>query len=615
MLPGFLVSIATGGAVPVAEVLSQPWRLVIPDYQRDYAWDRDDCLQLVADLRDEIAVERSEQAATPSSYYLGTIVLALPGGAEDSAGSMPLAEIVDGQQRLATLTMLLACLRDRQDAPDLKAALERLIALPCERPAAEREFVLTLRGHDGEFLRKYVQVQDGTRLKLARRLSRRNIITVRETLCQLVDSLASAERNALTELIARRCTVAVVTTHSREQAWRIFGRLNQRGKRLRTADILKSVIIGGIAPDERAAYVRLWDKHKAGLGGHFDGEAIGRRYLFNYIAELGGRSGNILDSVIAQVQRIGAKEFMDTVFAPVAGALTAVARQDFSGGTEAQREQINTYLKHLEWTDDSEATAVAILLLRYFGEQPDDLIAQLSALERHVYGRTLLKRNQYKLGYRKADRLKAALATLSKTGSNADLRTMLRWSPVEARLIRLSLEYGLTGGLAKLVLARLLHAGGGASLRQCNDIVQSKKWDVEHLVPISPHANNDWQAVLGAAKSVGQYAKKLGNLYLVESWLNVLLGNRSWSDKSAVLAKHPEAPLLPRDDELKVPGWGSTNIDARHEALMTAAVQLWQLTPSSAADTQTNPAPKKKRRRRKSKTRAADASEAAKVMV
>jgi hypothetical protein len=343
----------------------------------------------------------------------------------------------------------------------------------------------------------------------------------------------------------------------------------------------------------------LWDSHKAELGSHFEGEAIGRRYLFNYIAELGGRSGNILDSVIAQVQGLGAKGFMDAVFAPVAEALSAVVRQDFGGGTEAERAQVNTYLKFLEWSDDSEGTAAAILLLRYFGGRPADLVAQLAALDRYVHGRLLLKRSQYKLGFRKNDRLKAALAALSKKGSDADLRTMLRWSPMEARLVRLSLEYGLAGRIAKIVLARLLLAGGGASLKQCDDIVQSKKWDVEHLVPVSPQANNDWQEVLGPGKSVGQYAKKLGNLYLVQSWLNDLLDNRSWSHKSVVLAQHPDAPMLPQDDELKAPGWGSAKIDARHGALMRTAIELWQVAPSKTAEPQPAPAPKKKRRRRK----------------
>jgi hypothetical protein len=593
------MSIATGGAVAISEVLSQPWRLVIPDYQRDYAWDRGDCLQLVADMREEMAGEPGGQAAKAFSYYLGTIVLALPGDTEDGADAMPPAEIVDGQQRLATITMLLACLRDRQDDRDLRTALDRLIALPLASAASGPEFVLTLRGHDGDFLRKYVQAQDATRLTPLKRLAKRNIVDVRETLCQIVDSLASSERNALAAFLTRRCTVAVVTTSSREQAWRIFGRLNQRGKRLRVADILRSVIIGGIAPDDRARYVRLWERHKAELGSHFEGEAIGRRYLFNYIAELGGRSGNILDSVIAQVQGLGAKGFMDTVFAPVAEALSAVVRQDFGGGTEAQRAQVNTYLKFLEWADDSEGTAAAILLLRHFGGRPADLVAQLAALDRYVHGRLLLKRSQYKLGFRKNDRLKAALAALSKKGSDTDLRTMLRWSPMEARLVRLSLEYGLAGRIAKIVLARLLLAGGGASLKQCDDIVQSKKWDVEHLVPVSPQANNDWQEVLGPGKSVGQYAKKLGNLYLVQSWLNDLLDNRSWSHKSAVLAQHPDAPMLPQDDGLKAPGWCSAKIDARHGALMRTAIELWQVAPSKTAGPQPVPAPKKKRRRRK----------------
>jgi hypothetical protein len=299
------------------------------------------------------------------------------------------------------------------------------------------------------------------------------------------------------------------------------------------------------------------------------------------------------------VQGLGAKGFMDAVFAPVAEALSAVVRQDFGGGTEAQRAQVNTYLKFLEWADDSEGTAAAILLLRHFGGRPADLVAQLAALDRYVYGRLLLKRSQYKLGFRKNDRLKAALAALSKKGGDADLTTMLRWSPMEARLVRLSLEYGLAGRIAKIVLARLLLAGGGASLKQCDDIVQSKKWDVEHLVPVSPQANNDWQQVLGPGKSVGQYAKKLGNLYLVQSWLNDLLDNRSWSHKSAVLAQHPDAPILPQDDELKAPGWCSAKIDARHGALMRTAIELWQVAPSKTAEPQPTPAPKKKRRRRK----------------
>jgi len=85
----------------------------------------------------------------------------------------------------------------------------------------------------------------------------------------------------------------------------------------------------------------------------------------------------------------------------------------------------------------------------------------------------------------------------------------------------------------------------------------------------------------------------------VQSWLNDLLDNRSWSHKSVVLAQHPDAPMLPQDDELKAPGWGSAKIDARHGALMRTAIELWQVAPSKTAEPQPAPAPKKKRRRRK----------------
>ena len=157
----------------------------------------------------------------------------------------------------------------------------------------------------------------------------------------------------------KACRVAVVTTRSREQAWRIFGRVNQRGKRLRTTDILKAIILGALPVANRRHYGPIWEACKQELGSDFDGEQIGRRYLFNYIAEVGGMV-NILDSVIAQVQRLGAAHFMDTVFIPVARAFLAVTKRDFPHGTETQRSRINLLLTQLGWQSDDDWFSVAI---------------------------------------------------------------------------------------------------------------------------------------------------------------------------------------------------------------------------------------------------------------
>lgn len=73
-------------------------RLCVPDYQRPYSWKKQQVDDLLQDLRRAIDNDRP-------FYFLGSIV-----GYEKANGDM---EIVDGQQRLATVTILLAAFRDR----------------------------------------------------------------------------------------------------------------------------------------------------------------------------------------------------------------------------------------------------------------------------------------------------------------------------------------------------------------------------------------------------------------------------------------------------------------------------------------------------------------------
>ena len=74
--------------------------LVIPGYQRDYAWtDRN-----VDDLFDDVA----EALESGGSHYLGTFILS-------QKNKLAPVHVVDGQQRLTTLTMILDALIDAVD--------------------------------------------------------------------------------------------------------------------------------------------------------------------------------------------------------------------------------------------------------------------------------------------------------------------------------------------------------------------------------------------------------------------------------------------------------------------------------------------------------------------
>src|ERR1700739_3928706 len=90
---------------PVADVLGDKFIHEIPPYQRPYAWTSEQALQLIDDLREAMSSGGDEP------YFLGSIVLIRPRGEH-------VGQVVDGQQRLTTLTILAAVLRDLASDPD-----------------------------------------------------------------------------------------------------------------------------------------------------------------------------------------------------------------------------------------------------------------------------------------------------------------------------------------------------------------------------------------------------------------------------------------------------------------------------------------------------------------
>ena len=117
----------------------------IPDYQRPYAWGTDEALQLLDDLAD--ALDRTAD----EPYFLGSIVLVKDKG-------NPAAEIIDGQQRLTTLTILFAVLRDLSTDDDLSREIQVKISEPGQKlMGLDAKPRLALRARDRPFFQKHIQ--------------------------------------------------------------------------------------------------------------------------------------------------------------------------------------------------------------------------------------------------------------------------------------------------------------------------------------------------------------------------------------------------------------------------------------------------------------------------
>src|SRR4051794_10483032 len=140
----------TAGEYALRKIFSSDYEFTIPDYQRPYAWGKEQALQLLDDLEGALARDTDEP------YFLGSIVLV-------KAGSDPRAEVIDGQQRLTTLSILFAVLRDLTANSKLAAELAKVVVEPGEILAGtQAKPRLTLRKRDAKFFADRVQTEGAT---------------------------------------------------------------------------------------------------------------------------------------------------------------------------------------------------------------------------------------------------------------------------------------------------------------------------------------------------------------------------------------------------------------------------------------------------------------------
>lgn len=203
----------------------------VPSYQRPFSWDEEQFDDLITDTRD---------ADHDAPYFLGNIVLHID---KDET-----KVIVDGQQRITSLMILLACLRDAIATQKVKGEIQdkilqkaRTIEKIPERLRLEvkdREMFQSIVVNDGGTLKDYVKAdhsEQAYRYVIASKIFHKRI-----------DALTQDERIALVQFIVSKCVLIFLQANTFDEAFRLFEIVNDRGKQLRRIDILKSK---NISPD------------------------------------------------------------------------------------------------------------------------------------------------------------------------------------------------------------------------------------------------------------------------------------------------------------------------------------------------------------------------------
>ncbi|MEL6897410.1 MAG: DUF262 domain-containing protein, partial [Planctomycetota bacterium] len=239
--------------------LLQSQSFSIDEYQREYKWEKENIDELLSDLLGKFSnsykpEHSTKEVSTYGEYFLGSIIVSKRGGK---------SYLVDGQQRVTSLTLLLVCLyriAEEQNLPVLQTIAPLIYSdnlgepkfnldIPERLPVIEALF----KGHDFS--------PDGKDESIQTMYARYGDIEQNGFIDELEDGISHFIYWLLT-----RVGLIEIATENDSYAYAIFETMNDRGKALSPVDMLKAYLLAPVEDsDKRRTANQVWKQNVLNL--------------------------------------------------------------------------------------------------------------------------------------------------------------------------------------------------------------------------------------------------------------------------------------------------------------------------------------------------------------
>lgn len=553
---------------PVSEVFSERYAFVVPPYQRPYAWTTEHASELYDDLLTALG-DSSASVEELNPYFLGSIVLI--------KGDRPEAQIVDGQQRLITLTILLAALRAVVPADYAESITRRLYEPADPLNNIPARYRLRPKERDAAFFQQYIQSENAIQrmqgqLHAELTESQRNMHENALLYLRQLRELPEARRVRLAQFLAQRCLLVVVSTPDLSSAYRIFSVLNDRGLDLSYADILKAEVIGQLPEVEQSEYTLRWEQVEESLGREAFNDLIGH---IRSIYRRTRKRGDILDSfrqdVIAALH--DSRRLIDEILVPFGSAFYVIQNAVYETADAALADRINQSLRWLGRIDNADWVPPALMFLQRYHDQPERLARFLADLER--LAASLMIRRQF--AHRREQRYWRIQAVIRQGEDLGHPDSPLQLAPHEREETLQTLGgeiYLMPATPRNYLLQRLDSALAGSGATYDKQVVT-----VEHVLPRNPPAKSEWTEWFPTAALRARWTHKLGNLALLSRVKNMQAENYSFAvkKKTYFATKDGVSPFALTTQVLREQTWTPQVVERRQRELIGVLAQLWRL--------------------------------------
>jgi uncharacterized protein with ParB-like and HNH nuclease domain/predicted transport protein len=547
-------------------------QFVIPIYQRTYSWTERECRQ----LWDDIIRAGTDDAI--SVHFIGSIVY-IEAGLSQVSHQAPLL-VIDGQQRLTTVTILLAALAgalgDAEPIDGFSARKLRNYYLLNPEETGERHFKLLLSQADKATLTSIVGETEPTSEQSLR---------VTENHALFKDLIAGQKSNlaALCNGLAKLVVVDIALSRDQDNPQLIFESMNSTGRELSQADLIRNFILMGLEPTLQARlYEQFWRPMEVAFGqeaynSHFD--SFMRHYLTVKTGEI-PRLDDVYDAFkgharAPQVAAMGiealVKDIRDFARYYCKMALKAEEDPDLKLAFDDLREL--------------KVDVAYPFLMELYHDYVDGLLAKgelldtVRLVEAYVFRRAIcaIPTNSLNKTFATFTRALKKDRYLESIKAHFLLMPSYRRFPATDEFIRDMQTRDLYNFRSRSYWLRRFENYGR------KERVPVNEYTIEHIMPQSESLSNGWKAALGDdwERIHASYLHTLGNLTL--TGYNSEYSNRAFAEKRDMEGGFKQSPLHLNKGLGELDSWNEDTIKARASDIAAKAASVWS-APEITAD-------------------------------
>ncbi|MEM6495410.1 MAG: DUF262 domain-containing HNH endonuclease family protein [Pseudomonadota bacterium] len=522
----------------------------LPWFQRSYAWQEENAARLLHDIVEASSAERGR-------YFLGHVMLALPEGTTNAA-------IIDGQQRMLTLTILFALLRDRAPSEKDAQEIDRLISLE-----GSDTYRVTPQPAYAKSFATYVQEPQGTSQELQDDVleyleCERNFLNNRDQLKHALDELVpdSDAWFKLKDFLLERCTLVIEIVGNEDEAWEMLSIEETTGLGFNSSERSKIAIVSAMPREVHEKAGENWDIWQARLGADGMSKLLGHIRLLRH----GKRSSKPVEQGLIELYKLNKQglSFVDTVLIPQSERYYTLCIEPMETAKSKLSEAITEPLQYLRWLEREPWVPPALNWLEHrsnSGPETEFFFKQLDGLAwvMRIATRDPIEQERRFL------RIANAISAGKSIQEIDDLK-------IDSRILKAASDNLLSKTFFDKSCSRLV-------LRRLSDMlgkdpgpINGDGATVEHVLPRRPAKGTGWFNDFKNKAVIDDHVHRLGNLAVLSFTSNQKAGSMSFEDKQPVLA---ESGLSLAEQIAAIDSWQPQTIIQRSIALASELLAQW----------------------------------------